>query len=330
MSVFISHVEENRDTAEAIARCLEAEGFPTWSYESSSLPGPTYLAQVMDAIERADAVVLVISPEALGSHQVAKEIEAAHELDRPIIPVLLGISHEKYLQRRPEWRLALGAFTSIEIPREGVAAIMPKIVGGLEALGVQPGEAAARPSPKQPAGRRPALLRRPWLLIASAVLLVALVTVGTVLIVSRGSPGSSPATSPTAGTSSGPTSIPDVTQPLYALKATLVVKPTNPAGTDTLAITYTVSNPSTYDFKPAGTAMTILLGAAPGGTATQLADISQAIDAGATVKGTVYGNLADVGARPGPQTIWIDIGQRFPGGSVGNVHPAQVPITVAR
>ena len=38
-----------------------------------------------------------------------REIEAAHELDRPIIPVLHNISHEKYLQRRPEWRLALGA-----------------------------------------------------------------------------------------------------------------------------------------------------------------------------------------------------------------------------
>ncbi len=136
MSIFISHVEENRDTAEAISRGLQAAGFNAWSYESSSVPGPTYLSQVMDAIENADAVILLISPEALGSHQVAREIEAAHELDRPIIPVLLGITHEKYLQRRPEWRLALGAFTSIEVPREGVDAIMPKIVGGLEALGV--------------------------------------------------------------------------------------------------------------------------------------------------------------------------------------------------
>ncbi len=113
MSVFITHVEENRDTAEAISRGLQTAGFDTWFYESSSVPGPTYLLQVQDAIENADAVILVISPEALGSHQVAKEVEAAHELDRPIIPVLQGITHDKYLRRRLEWRLALGAFTSM-------------------------------------------------------------------------------------------------------------------------------------------------------------------------------------------------------------------------
>ena len=117
MSVFISHVEENRPTAEAIVRGLQSAGYKAWSYELSSVPGPTYLSQVMNAIEQAGAVILVISPEALGSHQVAREIEAAHELDRPIIPVLQGITHEKYLQRRPDWRLALGAYTSIEVPR---------------------------------------------------------------------------------------------------------------------------------------------------------------------------------------------------------------------
>ena len=109
MSVFVSHVEENRETAEEVARGLQAEGYEAWSYETDTLPGRTYLSQVVDAIEAASALILIISPEALGSHQVAREIEVADELDRPIIPVLQGITHEKYLQRRPEWRLALGA-----------------------------------------------------------------------------------------------------------------------------------------------------------------------------------------------------------------------------
>lgn len=343
MSVFISHVEENRDTAEAIAHGLQADGFSTWYYESSSVPGPTYLLQVMDAIENADAVILIISPEALGSHQIAKEVEAAHELDRPIIPVLEGITHEKYLRRRPEWRLALGAFTSIQIPREGVSTIMPKIVAGLDALGAPRGEAVApMPAPKgRPGERKPALLRRPWLLAAPAVLLVALVAVGAVLLSSHGSPGGSAAsgTTPAPGTTSPsgtaspsgvPASIPDVTQPLHKLEATLVVKPAKAVSTDTLTISYTITNTSDYGFKASKTTMTILLGASPGGTGVQLSDISQNIAAGATVRGTVYGSLPDVGARPGHQTVWIDIGQRFPGGSVGNVYPAQVPITVTR
>ncbi len=337
MSIFISHVEENRDTAEAIARGLQAAGFNAWSYEFSSVPGPTYLSQVMDAIENADAMILVISPEALGSHQVAREIEAAHELDRPIIPVLQGITHEKYLQRRPEWRLALGAFTSIQIPREGVGAIMPKVVGGLEALGVKRGEAAAHVTAPgaQPRRRLPALLQRPGLVVLAALVLAALVAVGAVLLFgSRNTPTKStaptttakPTTTATAGT---PPNIPEVTQPLHELTATLEVKPSEAVSTDTLAISYSITNTSNQDFKASETTMTILLGA-PGGGGVQLSDISQDIASGATVKETVYASLADVSARPGPQTVYIDVGQRFTGGSVGDVYPAHVSITVTR
>lgn len=348
MSIFISHVEENRDTAEAISRGLKAAGFKAWSYEFSSVPGPTYLSQVMDAIESADAVILVISPEALGSHQVAKEIEAAHELDRPIIPVLQGITHEKYLQRRPEWRLALGAFTSIEVPREGIGAIMPKIVGGLDALGVARGEVdtTAESRLTGSVGRLPASpSRRRWLPIALvAALLAVLVVVGVAVLGSNHgtsnsgqqtttSSTTSPAASATA-TSSTPggvaSNIPDVTQPLGKLKASLQVTPTDAVSTDVLTITYSITNTSTQDFKAADTLMTILLGAAPGGTGVQLADISRDIAAGATVKDTVYGSLPDVGARPGHQAVWISVGQRFPGGTVGDVYPARVAITIAR
>jgi hypothetical protein len=344
VSIFISHVEENRDTAEAISRGLQAAGFNAWSYESNSVPGPTYLSQVMDAIENADAMILLISPEALGSHQVAREIEAAHELDRPIIPVLLGITHEKYLQRRPEWRLALGAFTSIEVPREGVDAIMPKLVGGLEALAVARGEATAKVTvPETRQQRRfEVLRRRPWLaVLLAAVLLAALVAVGAALLSSPGTPKTS-AKGTTTSTSTGtrtpsttatggpPTSIPDVTQPLDMLKATLQVKPVRAVSTDTLTITYSITNTSNQGFKASKTQMTILLGTSPGGTGTQLSDISRDIAAGATVKDKVYANLADVAARPGSQTVWINIGQRFPGGTVGDVYPAHVAITVTR
>lgn len=337
MSVFISHVEENQDTAEAISRGLQAAGFSTWAYESSSVPGPTYLLQVMDAIENADAVILVISPEALGSHQIAREVEAAHELDRPIIPVLQGITHDKYLRRRPEWRLALGAFTSIQVPREGVDAIMPKIVGGLEALGVPRGGDTAPPVPAPEARRRghkPALLHRPWLLAAAAaVLVVALVTVGAVLLSSHRSPGGStpPGAAQTPGTtapSEPQASMPDVTQPLHKLKATLVVKPTKAVSTDTLTISYSITNTSNYNFKASETMMTIVLGASPGGTGVVLSDSSRDIAAGATVKGTVHQSLADIGAGFGHHTVWIDIGQRISGGTIGDVYPAQVPITV--
>jgi hypothetical protein len=53
IDVFISHVEEDYPVAEEIARGLEAEGYTVWYYERDSLPGPSYLDQVLEAIEEA-------------------------------------------------------------------------------------------------------------------------------------------------------------------------------------------------------------------------------------------------------------------------------------
>lgn len=338
MSVFISHVEENRATAEAIVRGLQSAGYKAWSYELSSVPGPTYLSQVMNAIEQASAVILVISPEALGSHQVAREIEAAHELDRPIIPVLQDITHEKYLQRRPDWRLALGAYTSIEVPREGVDAIMPKIVGGLEAFGVEraaaPGEPSSLSTPPPPSRRRHVnALHGPWPLVIAAALVVALIAGAAVWVFSsRDGQGGKPATPATQATTGTPTtfptggSIPEVTQPLHKLKATLEVDPTEAFGTDTISISYSITNTSDYDFKRSTTEIVVLVGRSPGGEGVLLSDISQDIAAGATVKDTLLGNLT--GTPPGRQEVYIMVGQRIPSGSMGNMYPAQVPITV--
>ncbi|MGV1036588.1 MAG: toll/interleukin-1 receptor domain-containing protein [Candidatus Nanopelagicales bacterium] len=332
MSIFISHVEENQATSEAIVRGLQSAGYEAWSYELSSVPGPTYLLQVMNAIEQASAVILVISPQALGSHQVAREIEAAHELDRPIIPVLQDITHEKYLQRRPEWRLALGGYTSIEVPRDGVDAIMHKIVGGLQAFGVQPGEPTALPKPPpRPHPRRADALRRPWSLATAAVLVVAVVAGAVVWVLSsRHDQSGKPATA-TSATTGTPSTFPtagsaDVTQPLSKLKATLAVDPGQAFDTDTITISYSITNTSDYNFKRSTTAILVLVGTQPGGDAVILTDISQDIAAGATVKGTVLGNLT--GTRPGLQQVYISVGQRITSGTTGDVYSAEVPITV--
>ncbi len=87
-----------------------------------------------------------------------------------------------------------------------------------------------------------------------------------------------------------------MTQPLGKLKATLQVKPVQAVSTDTLTIT----NTSNQDFKASETQMTILLGASPGGTGMQVSDISRDIAAGATVKETVYANLAGAQAPTDP------------------------------
>jgi len=140
--VFISHVEEDADVALVIALGLEQAGFRTWCYEVDCPPGPSYLLLTGQAVEGSSAVVLVVSADSLGSNQVTSEVVRGHESGRPFIPVLRGIRHVEFQTRRPDWRAAIGAATSVRIPPEGAGSIVPRIVEGLTALGIHPGKGA--------------------------------------------------------------------------------------------------------------------------------------------------------------------------------------------
>jgi serine/threonine protein kinase len=140
-SVFISYAEEDEAVAHGLAGGIEAAGYKAWYYARDSVPGPPYLIQVGQAIERAAAVLLVISRDSVGSSQVTSEVVRAHECGKPFLPVLVGITHVEFQQRQPLWRQALGAATSISVPPAGIAAIVPRIVDGLAALGIACGRA---------------------------------------------------------------------------------------------------------------------------------------------------------------------------------------------
>lgn len=191
--IFISHVEENSSLAIKIARGLEANGYSAWYYERDSLPGPSYLLQTAHEIEKSQAVVLIISPHSLGSHQVTKEVIRAHESGKPFIPVLSSISHVEFGNRQPEWREALGSATSISVPKAGVDQIIPRILDGLKSLGIAPSEAGtSNPFPeseirsqrfiqKESAGlwSRLSGLKPPWRKLLPWIALGALVAIAS-------------------------------------------------------------------------------------------------------------------------------------------------------
>ncbi len=141
--VFVSHVEEDAGIALELARGLEEAGYTTWYYERDSIPGPSYLLQTGAAVEACRAIVLVISPHSLGSNQVTAEVVRAHETGKPFIPVLAGIAHAEFQSRQPLWRQAVGSAASVAVPPQGARAIVPRLVAGLQALGIRPGEGEA-------------------------------------------------------------------------------------------------------------------------------------------------------------------------------------------
>jgi hypothetical protein len=218
IDVFISHVEEDGGVALQLADALEAAGYSTWCYERDTIPGPSYLLQTSGAIEASRAVVVLISADALGSHQVTSEVVRAHEEVKPFIPLLIGISREEFGVRQPEWREAIGSAATIELPDRGVAGIAPRIVDGLVALGVrphEPGRPEQRPAypggSERPSGR-PARGRRQLLVLA--LVAAAIVGLGAFLLIrllgaddgetSRGAASSPPTATGTSGSSPSP------------------------------------------------------------------------------------------------------------------------------
>lgn len=182
--VFVSHVEEDAADALEIADALEAAGYSTWCYERDSVPGPSYLVQTGDAVEDSRAVVVLISRHSLGSRQVTIEVVRGHEAEKPFIPVLVGITHVEFASRQPEWREAIGAATSVAVPREGVRAVTGRIVAGLQALGVEP--SGTPPEHRVAVAAPPRRRRSPWAALARLgtawkVGLVAVVTAVVVL-----------------------------------------------------------------------------------------------------------------------------------------------------
>jgi hypothetical protein len=124
--IFISYVEEDVHIVQEIAQGLEAAEYTTWYYTRDSLPGSSYLERVNEMIERA------------------------HEGRKHFIPVLYGLTHVVFQQRKPEWRMAVRAAVSIAIPSVGVAAILPRLIEGLRALGIQPPRVPSRSLPLPP------------------------------------------------------------------------------------------------------------------------------------------------------------------------------------
>ena len=137
--IFISHAEEDAEVALGIALGLEEAGYCTWCYEVNNIPGPSHLLQTGQRIDQAKAIVVVISPHSIGSRQVTNEVIRAHESGKDFIPVRRDISHIEFQNRQPEWREAIGSATSIGVPKEGAASILPRIIAGLKTLGIQPG-----------------------------------------------------------------------------------------------------------------------------------------------------------------------------------------------
>src|SRR6185295_7897210 len=74
---YIGHVPEESLLARQLGRAIESHRYSCWYYGRNAIPGISFLQQARDAIERSQAVILLLSRSALRSTDFYREIEHA-------------------------------------------------------------------------------------------------------------------------------------------------------------------------------------------------------------------------------------------------------------
>src|SRR5688500_12664000 len=85
--VFISHSVADRGAAEAIRAALEAQGVACWIAPRDIPPGAGWAAAIMAGIAETELLLLVHSAAGAGSPMVLREVNAAIDGRKPIVPV---------------------------------------------------------------------------------------------------------------------------------------------------------------------------------------------------------------------------------------------------
>ena len=88
--VFISYARENAELAEKISEALRQRGQKTWMDDVGIRSGDDWLERIAKTIDGSKAVVTIISPEAVESKWVRREIEYADNKGKPILPVMIA------------------------------------------------------------------------------------------------------------------------------------------------------------------------------------------------------------------------------------------------
>lgn len=87
--IFISHSKEDKETAEKVVEFLEAEKLKCWITPRDIKAGAHWTEEIVTAIEKCDAVILILSGHSNASPHVRREIEQAVTLCKRIVPLVI-------------------------------------------------------------------------------------------------------------------------------------------------------------------------------------------------------------------------------------------------
>jgi len=94
MKIFISHSHKDDVLARKIADSLKTAGFNVWDDTDEIMPGDNWAAKIAEGLRESEAMVVLLTPAALESTWVRREIEYAlgeAGYNKRLIPVGIGL-----------------------------------------------------------------------------------------------------------------------------------------------------------------------------------------------------------------------------------------------
>jgi TolB-like protein/Flp pilus assembly protein TadD len=148
--VFISYSREDKDRVSELAQNLRESGVSLWIDQGGIDGAAMWSEQIVNALENAKVLLLMVSEHSVHSHNVVKEVTIASERKGHILPIhleptripaalkyaLAGIQHIEYFQGNPAENLktivrSLERIGVTILPPETASSAMHAAVGGL-------------------------------------------------------------------------------------------------------------------------------------------------------------------------------------------------------
>jgi TolB-like protein len=120
--VFISYASQDAAVAQKVCSALEAAGFPCWLAPRDVRPGAQYADAIVEAINEAKTVVLVLSGSAVASSHVGREVERAASKRKQIIALRIDAAG---LNRALEYFLSESQW--IDVPALGMSSALANL-----------------------------------------------------------------------------------------------------------------------------------------------------------------------------------------------------------
>lgn len=103
VSFYLAHAAEDSVVAKQLSQMLSQQGYSTWYVGKDAVPIASLISQTRSALERSQAVVVLLSRSAMRSIDLAREIESSFQSNAPMLPILIGLGREEFEKSAPSW-----------------------------------------------------------------------------------------------------------------------------------------------------------------------------------------------------------------------------------